>query len=125
MGLKAQDVKPGDVVSVELTATPTSGKTDSIRLEGPDGWVVWLRDYEMAHVNATLVRRAGRPVKNGDIIIRFGAATPVRFYAWDNTPGAWPIIGRRLDAANRLDAWDLTAGFTHEDGTPIDWEASK
>lgn len=116
MTLRVQDLKPGDVVRIELRV---------VEIDAAGGAAIispFVHDHHLAAGNAELVVRP-RPVRKGDEV------------QWDNPDGCivvstyvahlagwiWTMFNGRPEDAVQLfrDDW------THADGSPISWEASE
>ena len=117
MKLRVEDLKPGNVVRIDLVV---------LERQGPDSWFVivpgdeqalgFLDDSDLAAGNAELVVRP-RPVRKGDEIKNSGVVYTFLAY-FDTTVIATPV-GRMAPLPYDRHSW------THADGSPIDWEASE
>lgn len=120
MTLKAEDLKVGDVVRMDLKVVFADSRTAVKLADGVDrGW--WVNERTLAACNAEKVVRA-RPVRKGDQIIWSGNSAAYTFLVVLN--------GERWAASNGSgQAWAIEDSdsytWTHADGSPIDWEASE
>lgn len=115
MTLRVEDLKPGDVVRMDLVFRHDDDEWLSFNGRYAD---IELHVADLAAGNAELVVRP-RPVRKGDEV-KHPALGRAEFIGH---------LGGVAYAANHkgIPVWDSTAGgqWTHADGSPIDWEASE
>ena len=113
MTLRVEDLKPGDVVRIDLVVTGKSSLATCFDC-GDKGW---FTNQLLAAGNAELVVRP-RPVRKGDEVRVH--EEPWTFVALTHNRD-WAVCG---NYAGRYEGWGLSK-VTHADGSPIDWEASE
>ncbi len=112
MTLRVQDIKPGDVVRMELVVT---GKNDrSVALDC--GTAAGFDTGHLAAGNAELVVRP-RPVRKGDEVRHDNGSVRQFIAKWSG--------GFVYGSDETATFWTTTAGWTHADGSPISWEDSE
>lgn len=111
--MKAEDLREGDVVSLEFTVKK-DGFLSGLGLFLGDAIWAMLRDDAtfLEEGNAKFVRRGKRPVRKGDEVKVDGDS-----FVYVATYGGliYTTDGR----------FTVHADWAHPDGTPIDWEASE
>ena len=118
MTLRVQDLKPGDVVRIDLKVTDCGDLGQPVAfLALVDGDGVNVDDECLAAGNAELVVRP-RPVRKGETVLCDGVAWV--FVAYVPQIASSVVIQRNGNVAQ-----SVPANWTHADGTPIDWEDSE
>lgn len=101
--MSTEDRKPqvGDVWRLDATVVAIDDDSDSVTIDfGPDGSFGLLAEELLAH--ATLVKRAERPLKVGDM---------VRLAEWSEPRQIFFIDANRKEAVVGPDAFDLSGPY--------------
>ena len=120
MTLRVEDLKPGDVVRMDLKFIEFDVDGEAILDLPVSGRTTWATSEDLAAGNAELVVRP-RPVRKGDRLLT-GRVDSITFLCiWDGL-----VYFDEGDGPDffRLDQIDKSK-VTHADGSPIDWEASE
>ena len=114
MTLRVEDLKPGDVLRLDLVVRGREGVCLKVAAKDEPYYSYLVDDDDLAAGNAERVVRP-RPVRKGDEVLG-ASGQPYVFVAM------WGKEAVLLDGGDPFIR--ATTYFTHADGSPIDWEAS-